>query len=159
MQDEGFGRAATWPFCAGVRQAKAGRPFGPGTVTVGVGTTEPLADCGCGDGIDLGRQSRQGQAGAYAAWPLVFLLTARGTPLPVQRAPPMPKRKLTVANAMSVQPLEHGSRVPRQSLPRMPKALAPPKKRLMGDRVANEVTRLNSLRKQRQAMKGRGSSA
>jgi hypothetical protein len=54
VQDEGFGRAATWPFRAGVRQGKAGPPFGPGTVTVGVGTTEPLADCGCGDGIDLG---------------------------------------------------------------------------------------------------------
>ena len=73
MQDEGFGRAATWPFRAGVRQGKAGGPFGPGTVTVGVGTTEPLADCGCGDGIDLGRQSRQGQAGAYAACFSIFV--------------------------------------------------------------------------------------
>jgi hypothetical protein len=34
MQDEGYRQAATWQFRACVRQGKAGRPFGPGTVTL-----------------------------------------------------------------------------------------------------------------------------
>jgi hypothetical protein len=73
----------------------------------------------------------------------------------------MPKPNLTLQGEMSVQPLEHGSTAASPSLPAMPipdrksKAPASPKKRWKDDSLAkaNEVTRRNSLRKQRRAMK------
>jgi hypothetical protein len=80
-----------------------------------------------------------------------------------KRVTPMPKPNLTLQGEMSVQPLEHGSTAASPSLPTMPTAdrkatAASPVKRRKDDSLAdaNEVTRRNSLRKRRRAMKVQG---
>jgi len=75
----------------------------------------------------------------------------------------MPKTKPTPTGPMRMQPIENGATMPTQVLPMMPMAgeqkTAPqPKKqptRTEAVRAAQaKITRLNSLRKQRDAQKG-----